>query len=187
MYLKDICITYFTYLHLKLKNFFNYFYFYLFISKKQNQITVDDIIEFQQKWANSIIKMGSYKNNKYKLNKYCNKFIDKCYNKSPTILFKPTKAKINPFRRTKKEIASYFITGEIKKDKGFVFNQWQTIQWRNTNIIIKENYAVCMGNYKFISKSSIITDILAEYSFVFEKNKNNELKLILHHSSVPYK
>lgn len=170
-----------------IKNCYNYFrnsYSLFFISK---EITVDDIIVFQQKWSQSIIKMGTYKKNKPKLYRYCNKSIDKLYNKCPTVLFKPTKAKVNPFRRLKNEIISYFITGDIKQDKGFVLNEWQSIQWYNTNIIIRKDYAICQGNYKFISKSPSISDIVAEYSFVLEKDKNNKLKLILHHSSVPYK
>ena len=187
MYLKNICKNYLCYFFSKFKLFLNYLYNSLLLSKNTDEISIDDIIEFQQKWSNSIVKMGNYKNNKYKLNKYCNRFIDKFYHNPPNILFKPTKAKINPFRRTKKEILSYFITGEIKKDRGFVLNQWQIIKWNNTNIIIKDNYALCMGHYKFESRLSSISDIIAEYSFVFEKNKKNELKIRLHHSSIPYK
>lgn len=173
-----------------IKVFFNYFlnlYHLIFASNKnrRHKITHSEIKAFQKNWSKAFVKIGTIRKKK-KLKTYCSKFVDKYYNKFPAVLFKPTLGKITP-RRRKKDIMSFFITKEINGNTGFALNPWKSVEWNNTNILIKEHFAICMGHYKFISNTSSKENIIAEYSFVLKKSKkNNKLKLILHHSSIPY-
>ncbi len=102
------------------------------------------------------------------------------------MLFKPTKAANEQFRNTKRSAYSYFIAGdgrECQEDNGFALSNWTEILFDNSNIIINEDIAIAMGNYTFKNEAS---KIKVEYSFVY-KNYGNEIKIILHHSSLPYK
>lgn len=146
----------------------------------QKKLILDDVLNAQSKWKKAFLKLNKSDN----VTKDCEKFVDEFYNKSPCVIFKPTIGSKIPFRTNRKSIVSYFIAGNIKEDKGFALNTWESIEWNNAKVIIKYDIAICMGKYYFNSCSG--DSVEAEYSFVYQKNKNNKLKIILHHSSVPY-
>ncbi len=146
----------------------------------------EEIINIQKEWASGIIKMGRLSNDRESLESFTNDFLDKIYDFDNQVLFKPTKAAIQQFRNTKKSAFSYFIAGDdrmCEEDNGFALSNWTEILFDNSNIIINEDIAIAMGNYKFKNESS---NIKVEYSFVY-KNYGEEIKIILHHSSLPYK
>ena len=146
----------------------------------------EEIINIQKEWASGIIKMGRLSNDRESLESFTNDFLDKIYDFDNQVLFKPTKATIQQFRNTKKSAFSYFIAGHdrmCEEDNGFALSNWTEILFDNSNIIINEDIAIAMGNYTFKNESS---NIKVEYSFVY-KNYGEEIKIILHHSSLPYK
>jgi len=144
-----------------------------------------DVMRIQQKWGKAFVKLNKIKD-RIQLKKETKKFVKEFYNISEVVLFKPTKASKTPFRMDLKAIMSYFICGNIKEDKGFALNPWDKVEFSNNNIIIKGNIAICMGKCVFISKINT-KKIIAEYSLVYEKcKKTNKLKILLHHSSLPY-
>ena len=61
-------------------------------------------------------------------------------------------------------------------------SRWLKITFNNSDIIVKENQGLAMGNYTFENNESRIK---VEYSFGYIKI-NNLIKIILHHSSIPY-
>ena len=148
-------------------------------------ITKEDIIKAQNEWSNGIIKMGEISNNREKLESFVSDFLDITYNFKEKVLFKPTKARIEQFRNDKDSATSYFIGGDNKKckeDNGFALSRWLKITFNNSDIIVKENQGLAMGNYTFENNESRIK---VEYSFGYIKI-NNLIKIILHHSSIPY-
>ena len=58
----------------------------------------------------------------------------------------------------------------------------QIIIFDNSDIIIHGDIALAMGNYSFKNNES---SIKVEYSFVYKKY-GDSIKIILHHSSIPY-
>ena len=101
-------------------------------------------------------------------------------------MFKPTKAKEVPFRNNKELAISYFIAGNNRKcieDNGFALSNWSKITFNNSDIILIGETGLAMGNYTFKNEAS---NIKVEYSFVY-KNYGDQIKIILHHSSLPYK
>jgi len=146
----------------------------------------EDIINIQKEWASGIVKMGELSNDRDSLESFTSDFLDKIYDFDNQVLFKPTKAANEQFRNSKGSAFSYFIAGdnrECQEDNGFALSNWTEILFDNSNIIINEDIAIAMGNYTFKNE---VSKIKVEYSFVY-KNYGNEIKIILHHSSLPYK
>ncbi len=146
----------------------------------------EDIINIQKEWASGIVKMGKLSNDRDSLESFTSGFLDKIYDFDNQVLFKPTKAANEQFRNSKSSAFSYFIAGdnrECQEDNGFALSNWTEILFDNSNIIINKDIAIAMGNYTFKNE---VSKIKVEYSFVY-KNYGNEIKIILHHSSLPYK
>lgn len=145
-----------------------------------------EIINIQKEWASGIIKMGRLSNDRESLESFTSDFLDKIYDFQNQVLFKPTKAANEQFRNTKNSAFSYFIAGDnrlCEEDNGFALSNWSEIVFDNSNIIINDDIAVAMGNYTFKNEES---NIKVEYSFAY-KDYGDEIKIILHHSSLPYK
>ena len=146
----------------------------------------EEIIKIQKEWASGIIRMGRLSNERKSLESFTSDFLDKIYDFNNQVLFKPTKASNKQFRNTKDSAVSYFIAGddrECEEDNGFALSNWTEILFDNSDIIINEDIAIAMGNYTFKNEA---TNIKVEYSFVY-KNYGDIIKIILHHSSLPYK
>ena len=146
------------------------------------------VLIIQKEWANSIISIGKAFLNKQDYLDITDKFLDRLYffNKGK-VLFKPTKASHKQFRRSKNEFISYFI-GHDKvsdEDKGFALEPWKSIYFDNFDTLNYNNFFISMGNYYFTDY--VDEKIKVEYSFGYILNKENNLKIIFHHSSIPYK
>ena len=111
--------------------------------------------------------------------------------------FKPTQAVEHPFRPTAGGALSYFVgcaaAGPycIQEDKGFAIaggEGWSKVRFDNDqiNCFGDEDIAVAQGYYYFTNnKTGDIAEV--EYSFGYKRMASGDLKIILHHSSVPYK
>ena len=152
-----------------------------------NKEIIDLVTATQQKWGNLVIEIG----NAYKKNESLeNLTTDLLHNiyafNHCEVLFKPTLAKNNQFRTTKDEFLSYFL-GQNKvcdEDSGFAIKGWKSIEFQNYKITEQNNQLLAMGNYYF--KDSEDKVLKVEYTFGFIKVSNEELKINLHHSSLPY-
>ena len=114
-------------------------------------------------------------------------FINKMYDyENGIVQFKPTKASDSQFRGDVKAALSYFIgsDSDFSEDKGFALNPWVKVDFENNSINIINDIAIAMGNYFFTDNDGGKTKV--EYSFVYKRNNNGDLKIILHHSSFPY-
>lgn len=149
-------------------------------------ITIQDILDFQKEWGNSIIKISdSYKKNNDYLND-TNNLIDSLYAYDyEEVLFKPTLASDNQFRLSRIGALSYFIGGndKFKEDEGFAIKGWTKIRWENAGYKIYSDIAVCMGNYFFSIDNS--EPLKVEFTIVL-KIIDGKLKLILHDSHLPF-
>ena len=149
-------------------------------------ITIQDILDFQKEWGNSIIKISdSYKKNIDYLND-TNNLIDSLYAYDhEEVLFKPTLASDNQFRLSRTGALSYFIGGnnQFKEDEGFAIKGWTKIRWENAGHKIFNDIAVCMGNYFFSIDNS--EPLKVEFTIVL-KEIDGKLKLILHDSHLPF-
>tara|TARA_Y100000991_G_C21837480_1_gene290842 strand:+ start:221 stop:691 length:471 start_codon:yes stop_codon:yes gene_type:complete len=141
----------------------------------------------QERWATLVLEIG----NAYKKNLNLENLVlellhnvyafDHC-----DVLFKPTLAKQNQFRSSKEEFKSYFL-GQNKvcvEDNGFAIKNWKSIKFENYKIVEYNNYLLSMGNYYFEDDKN--NSLKVEYTFGFIRISTNELRINLHHSSLPY-
>ena len=152
-----------------------------------NKEIIDLVTSTQQKWGNLVIEIGNaYKKNQ-SLENLTSDLLHNIYAFNHCeVLFKPTLAKNNQFRTTKDEFLSYFL-GQNKvcdEDSGFAIKGWKSIEFENYKITEQNNQLLAMGNYYFKDNEDKILKV--EYTFGFIKVNSEELKINLHHSSLPY-
>ena len=147
----------------------------------------DLVIDIQKKWADTILEIGrAYKKNEDLENLIFKLLHDVYAFNHSDVLFKPTLAKHNQFRSTKEEFVSYFLgqNNVCKEDSGFAIKNWKSIKFENYKIIECSNYLLSMGNYYFEDDTDQLLKV--EYTFGFIKINKNELRINLHHSSIPF-
>ena len=150
-------------------------------------INKTEIEKAQNSWGNGIITIGKLKDNPKESRIFTVNFINKHYDFDfGDVLFKPTKASEKQFRNNNKSALSYFIgsDSDFTEDRGFALNPWVKVEFKNEAINIYDNLATAMGNYFFTDPRG--EKIKVEFSFVYKKNKEGEIKIVLHHSSFPF-
>lgn len=151
-------------------------------------VTKENIIKSQNNWSEWVVAIGiKFEQNKdYKA--FVNKTIGSIYGlEFKKLLFKPTKASIKQFRSTKKELVSYFVGDDrnFPEDKGFALEPWKEIRFENASFVTEKKFGVAMGNYFFKNSSNI--EVKVEYTLGYMYTLNGNLKIFLHHSSIPFK
>lgn len=146
------------------------------------------VLEAQKQWGKGIVKIGSLKDDRDACVKFTNDFLDKMYAFDlGEVLFKPTKTSEFQFRNDKTSALSYFIAGndDFKEDKGFAITPWKNVEFSDDlSIILEDSRAIAMGNYFFTDMND--NKVKVEYTFGY-KLVDGDLKIDLHHSSVPYR
>lgn len=151
------------------------------------EITKEEIIAAQEQWGAGIVKIGKAFTDKADYEAVAKDHIATLYAyEQSTVLFKPTKAAQQQFRGTDAEALSYFVAtnGVCPEDKGFAIQPWTAVRFENTGFVSAGNSALAMGNYYFTDLDGVETKV--EYSFGYMKDSSGNLRINLHHSSVPF-
>merc|ERR1712157_636489 len=74
--------------------------------------------------------------------------------------------------------------GYVKEDKGFAIKGWTNVRFENEDIITEGPVGKAMGNYFFTKPDG--EEVKVEYSFGYLLNDDGNVKINLHHSSLPY-
>ena len=150
-------------------------------------ILLKDVESIQKKWGDNLVKLGKLKGDIDACKKESKLMIDSLYGfDNGEVLFKPTKAKDQQFRLTFEGAQSYFI-GEnqnFSEDKGFALQPWTNVRFENASVILNEKSAIAMGNYFFTQVDG--SEVKVEYTFGYFLDKQGQLKINLHHSSLPF-
>ncbi len=150
-------------------------------------VTKEKVMEAQAKWADGIVRIGADFTDKKDYTQTAKDHIDHlyAYDISP-VLFKPTKAVKDQFRGDKDKALSYFVAtnGVCDEDKGFAIQPWTNVRFENSEIIVQGNTALAMGNYYFTDTDGGETAV--EYTFGYIMDDHGNLRINLHHSSVPF-
>ena len=150
-------------------------------------VSKEQVLGAQQKWADGIVKIGADFMEKKDYVQTAKDHIDNlyAYGISP-VLFKPTKAAQDQFRSTTDSALSYFVAsnGHCLEDKGFAIQPWIKVKFENSDIIVHGDTALAMGNYFFTDTEGGETKV--EYTFGYIMDKEGDLRINLHHSSVPF-
>lgn len=143
----------------------------------------------QKLWGEGIVHIGKVKvSSPNDVKEAANKMLDDLYDfrsDQPEILFKPTLASKHPFRINRAETLSYFIGGSVEEDKGFALKPWKKVEFDPFHFFHQGDHVFVMGRYVFIDYQNSQTPV--DYTFVYRVDEETDsLKIILHHSSLPY-
>ncbi len=156
-------------------------------SAHAHSITKDDVLKAQKEWADGIVNISKTFIDKGDYKAAAKKHIEDLYAYGVSdVLFKPTLAADDQFRETFDEALSYFVGGEIKEDTGFAIKPWKAARFDGEQHIVTYNdYAVSMGNY-FFTPADGGAEQKVEFTFGYIKDKDGNLLINVHHSSLPY-
>jgi hypothetical protein len=157
-------------------------------------VTKNEVLEVQKEWAAAIVRIS-------KVHKDGGDYIAEAADAAgklyayghSNVLFKPTKARQHQFRPTAEEAMSYFVGGKaIKKgyaeDGGFAINGgkgWKKCVYKNHQVEVKNGVGLAMGTYDFTcATTGEVASV--EYTFGYTRCDDGNVRIFLHHSSVPY-
>lgn len=148
-------------------------------------ITEADVAAAQQAWGEGIVTIGEAYTNDEDYEAVARAHIEEFYAYGESeVLFKPTLAAEEQFRGTFEGALSYFVGGSIEEDGGFAIAPYTNVRWENEGTLIDGDTAMAMGNYFFTTTEG--EDVKVEYSFGYMAGEDGDLKIVLHHSSLPY-
>lgn len=148
-------------------------------------ISEQDVIDAQTAWGDGIVAIASEHANGGDYSERAKEHIETLYAYGDTaVMFKPTLAAEDQFRETFDEALSYFIGTEGSEDSGFAIKGWTAVRFESNGIFTSHDAATAMGNYFFTGPDGNETKV--EYSFGYVKDEDGNLRINLHHSSLPY-
>lgn len=108
------------------------------------------------------------------------------YNLGP-VLFKPTMASGDQtFRPTRHGALAYFVGHDdaYPLDGGFGIKGWRTVTTETSASFIEGDVAMWMGWVSMTDKDGNVTKV--DKTFGYKKDAEGTLRIVLHHSSLPY-
>ena len=151
-------------------------------------IKKEDILKSQDLWARGLVEIGKFKDDYSRAKNLTLELMNQLYDfRDGKVQFKPTKASDKQFRNDEDSALSYFIGADknFPEDSGFAMSQWKNIEFKNDSINIYEDVAIVMGNYFFMTPDR--DEVKVEFSFGYIVDSSGNLRINLHHSSIPAK
>lgn len=155
-----------------------------------NNITEAEVEQAQQAWGKALIaisaayRAGGHEQAEQK----ARQVLDAAYGYGHgVVLFKPTLASGEQTFRTSYDGAlAYFIGGNATyaDDSGFALKGWQDYEFNNAGVYINGDLALTMGHVMLTDKSGAVTTV--DKTWGFKKDEQGDLRIVLHHSSLPY-
>tara|TARA_Y100000746_G_scaffold232240_1_gene248454 strand:+ start:1334 stop:1804 length:471 start_codon:yes stop_codon:yes gene_type:complete len=151
-------------------------------------VSITDVEKAQQAWGDGIVAIGDAFRKSGDYVQIAHNHVETLYAyEFSKVLFKPTMASFEQFRPTFESALSYFVASNkaCSEDKGFAIkeNGWTNVRFYNSDIIISENTALAMGNYFFTNLKG--DEIKVEFTFGYLVDSMGDLRINLHHSSMP--
>ena len=148
-------------------------------------ISEQAVIDAQKAWGDGIVAIASTHKDGGDFATRASEHIQTLYAYGDDkVMFKPTLAAEDQFRETFDEALSYFIGTEGSEDSGFAIKGWTNVRWESNGIFTAKDAAMAMGNYFFTGPDGNETKV--EYTFGYILDDAGNLKINLHHSSLPY-
>ena len=154
------------------------------------KISEIEISKARQAWGEGLINISSSFDNEGidKAKILANTTLDELYGfEFGSILFKPTLSGGNQtFRIDKEGTLSYFIGQNPKypSDSGFALKSWRECKSETSSLFIENNIAMWMGWVLLTNQNGEIVKV--DKSWGYKRSSNGSLKIVLHHSSLPY-
>lgn len=149
-------------------------------------VTVAEVKDAQRAWGEGIVAIATAHTNGGDYVGLATDHVNTLYAyQMGPVLFKPTMAAVDQFRPTFETALSYFVASNnaCPEDQGFAIQGWTNVRFENSDVIIDGNTALAMGNYYFTSPEG--SEVKVEYTFGYIEDGNGDLRIQLHHSSMP--
>ncbi|WP_269513726.1 phosphoribosyl-AMP cyclohydrolase [Brevundimonas subvibrioides] len=153
-------------------------------------ITVAEVEAAQRAWGNALVAIST----EYKTNgqaaaaRLAGQVLDTAYGYSlGPVAFKPTLASgETTFRTTREGALAYFVGGDANfpSDTGFALKGWQSYAIDNAAIVLNGSTAISTGNVMLTNDKGEVTTVNKSWGWV--RDANGALRIVLHHSSLPY-
>ena len=151
-------------------------------------ITEQEVVEAQKQWGEGIVTIGQVYAEGGDYEKAAAEHINQFYGYDLSlVLFKPTLASVEQFRASFDGALSYFVGDNVSypEDKGFALKPWTKVRWQNSGITNNScTMAVAMGNYYFTPTEG--DEVKVEYTIGYVKDQQDDLRIVVHQSSLPY-
>ena len=149
-------------------------------------VSLVEVKEAQRAWGEGIVAIATAHTNGGDYISLATDHVNTLYAyQMGPVLFKPTLAATDQFRPTFQTALSYFVASNnaCPEDQGFAIRGWTNVRFENSDVIIDGNTALAMGNYFFTSPEG--AEVKVEYTFGYIEDGNGDLRIQLHHSSMP--
>ena len=153
-------------------------------------ITEQELTEARKIWGDALVAISkAYDDSGIEpATELANQALDAAYgyNLGP-VLFKPTLASgEQTFRPTREGALSYFVghNADYPLDGGFGLKSWRSVESETSASFIQGDVAMWMGWVTFTDKDGNVTKV--DKSWGYKKDAGGTLRIVLHHSSLPY-
>ena len=154
-------------------------------------ISSQDVADAQKAWGDGVVEIGRLYTAKGDYKAEAVKVLGDLYGWGADldVLFKPTKASNPAIRLDYDEALSYFVGAAsadkpVAEDKGFAIAPWTAVRFDNKKTLFLSDSATAMGEYYFTGVDGSETKV--EYTFQYRRAADGSLKIVVHHSSVPF-
>lgn len=153
-------------------------------------VTEGEVVAAQRGWCDALVNISQTNAEKGQAaaKTLAEQVIDAAYGyQMGAVLFKPTLTVVpQTFRTTRAGALAYFVGGdpEFPKDKGFALKGWTKCEIANAGIFITGDSATSMGNVNITGPDGKVTSVDKTWKFV--KDDAGKLRIVVHHSSLPY-
>jgi len=147
---------------------------------------IQDVDRAQSDWGSALVQIGRAPNWDA-AHALATREVRRLYVQDGSLLFCPTKAAEQQFRRTLTEAVSYFVGRDPShpEDQGFALQPWTGVRFENAGIVQKGGVLLAMGNYFFQSGDG--AELKVEFTFGYVRDETGRLVIQLHHSALPYR
>ena len=149
-------------------------------------VSVSDVHSAQKAWGDGIVAIATAHREGDDYVSIARNHVETLYAYGQTnVLFKPTLAAVEQFRPNFESALSYFVASnnECPEDKGFAIKGWTNVRFENADVILGDSTALAMGNYFFTTPEG--DEVKVEYTFGYIVDSSGNLRIQLHHSSMP--
>lgn len=155
-----------------------------------NNITVEEVKTAIEGWGAALVAISTEHetNGPAASRALAEKVVDAAYGYNMgAVLFKPTLASgEQTFRTNRRGAIAYFVGGDSRfpTDSGFAIKDWKKFAYKKAAIYINGDIALTMGNVMLTDSKGKVTTV--DKTWGFKKDQNGKLRIVLHHSSLPY-
>lgn len=153
-------------------------------------ITEAEVLAAQKAWGEALVRISTdFRNGgAERARATASSVLDTAYGYNlGAVLFKPTLTTApHTFRTTREGALAYFVGGDraFPQDTGFALKDWRSVEIRNAAIHINGDVAKTMGRVLLTNGQGQVTEV--DKTWGFKKDDRGALRIVLHHSSLPF-